>query len=157
MRKLIFAALLLLCAAGLTFAQRAGTSMWVNVPSANLKASTGFFAGTVAAVKLADEVKVQAVKGNWIQVQTAANKVGWIAKSSLSTKRIVAGSGTANASAREVALAGKGFSQEVENEYKKDGGKQANYDAVDALERVSVSDQELLQFVDEGHLLKGES
>jgi hypothetical protein len=130
--------------------------MWVNVNSANLKASTGFFAATVVAVKFADEVTIQSVKGTWVQVKTKANKVGWIATSSLSSKRIAA-SGSANASAREVALAGKGFSQEVENEYKKDGGKQANYTAVDAMEQVSISEQDLLQFVDEGHLSKGES
>ncbi|MDR1389127.1 MAG: hypothetical protein LBJ31_04045 [Treponema sp.] len=152
-RTLFVFVLLTLCA--LAFAQRAGTSMWINVSTANLKSSTGFFSSTVAAVKLGDEVIVQAVKGNSIQVKTQAGRIGWIAKTSLSTRRIVAGSGTANASAREVALAGKGFSQEVENEYKKDGGKTANYDAVDALEKVTVSDGDLEQFVDEGHLARG--
>jgi len=154
MKKLIFSALLCLSAAGL-FAQKVGDTLYVNVNSADLKSSTGFFASTTGTVKYTDEVKVLAVSGKWVQVRTTVgNKTGWIAYASLTTKRMASNS-SANASAKEIALAGKGFSPEVESEYKKEGGKQ-NYPAVDEMEKVVVSDKDLLTFIEEGRLAKGE-
>ena len=155
MKRLIFVALLGLCAAAL-FAQKVGDTNYINVSSAELKASTGFFASTTAAVKYADEVKILAINGNWAQVRTTAgNKTGWIAKSSLTSKRIAAQGSSSNASAKEIALAGKGFSPEVESEYKKEGGK-INYQAVDEMEKVVISVKDLLNFITEGRLAKGE-
>jgi uncharacterized protein YgiM (DUF1202 family) len=154
MKRTILIALFCLPATGL-FAQKAGDTLYVNVNSAALKSSTGFFASTTGTVKYGDQVKVVAVNNKWLQVRTSANVTGWIASSSLTTKKISAQGSAANASAREIALAGKGFSPEVEAEYKKDGG-QIDYAAVDAMEKVTVSDKELLAFIEEGHLAKGE-
>ena len=155
MKRIILTALLCLSTAAL-FAQKAGDTNYINVNSANLKSSTGFFASTTGTVKYGDEVKVLAINGNWAQVRTAAGNItGWIAKSSLTSKRIAAQGSTANASAREIALAGKGFSPEVESEYKKEGGK-VNYNAVDDMEKIIISDKDLLAFIEEGHLAKGE-
>jgi len=154
MKRTILIALFCLAATGL-FAQKAGDTLYVNVNSASLKSSTGFFASTSGTVKYGDQVKVIAVSNKWLQVRTAANVTGWITSSSLTTKKISTQGNTANASAREIALAGKGFSPEVEAEYKKDGG-QINYAAVDTMEKVTVSDKELLGFIEEGHLEKGE-
>ncbi|MDR2551661.1 MAG: hypothetical protein LBD31_00625 [Treponema sp.] len=151
-RLLILSVLLCLGAAGL-FAQRAGDTMYVNVRSAALKSSTGFFASTAGTVRYGDQVRVLAVKGKWAQVRSGGSS-GWIASASLTTKPITVQGNTANASAREVALAGKGFSQDVENEYRKGGG--INYNAVDSMEKLSIAGEDLLVFVEEGHLLGGE-
>jgi len=154
MKRTVFLALFCLVITGL-YAQKVGDTLYVNVNSANLKSSTGFFASTTGTVKYGDQVRVAQVSGKWAQVRTAANVTGWIATSSLTTKRISTQGNTANASAREIALAGKGFSPEVEAEYKKDGGE-LNYPAVDSMERAVVSDKDLLAFIEEGHLAKGE-
>ncbi|MDR2470850.1 MAG: SH3 domain-containing protein [Treponema sp.] len=156
MKGFMFGVLFCLCGAGL-FAQKAGDTMYVNVSSANLKSSTGFFASNTGSVKYGDAVQVLAVNGQkWIQVRVSGkNTAGWIAYASLTSRRIAAQGSTANASAKEIALAGKGFSPEVESEHKKKGG-QLNYAAVDAMERASVSDRDLLAFIEEGHLAKGE-
>jgi uncharacterized protein YgiM (DUF1202 family) len=155
MKRMLFVALLCLSASGL-FAQRAGTTLYVNVKSANLKSGTGFFASTTGTVKYTDQVTVVAVNGKWVQVRTAVgNKVGWIAYASLTTRRMAPQGSAANASAREIALAGKGFSPEVEAEYKKDASK-ANYAAVDEMEKVTVSQEALLSFIKEGRLAEGQ-
>ena len=154
MKRMICTVLLLLGTAAL-FAQKAGDTLYVNVNSASLKSSTGFFASTTGTVKYGDQIRVLAVNGKWTQVRTTANASGWIASSSLTTRRIAAQGNTANASAREIALAGKGFSPEVEAEYKK-GQRNLNYTAVDDMEKAGPSDRELLSFIEEGRLARGE-
>ena len=155
MKRLFFITLLGLSVTAL-FAQKVGDTNYVNVKSADLKASTGAFASTTGTVKYGDEVKVLALNGNWAQVKTTAgNKTGWIAKTSLTSKKIVAQGAGANASAKEIALAGKGFSPEIEAEYKKEGGE-INYQAVDDMEKIVITEKDLLAFITEGHLSKGE-
>jgi uncharacterized protein YgiM (DUF1202 family) len=140
--------------AAAAFAQKVGDTMYINVNSAGLKSSTGFFASTTGTVRYGDQIQVLELKGKWIRIRTPGNITGWIASSSLTTKRITRGN-TANASAKEIALAGKGFSPEVEAEYKKSGGS-INYAAVDAMERISIPDRDLLAFIEEGRLAQGE-
>ena len=155
MKKIIFIVLIGLSTAAL-FAQKVGDTNYINVKTADLKSSTGFFASTTGTVKYGDEVKVLALNGNYAQVRTTVgNKTGWIAKASLTSKRIAAQGTATSASAKEIALAGKGFSPEVESEYKK-GDAQANYSAVDDMEKINISVKDLLAFIDEGHLSKGE-
>ena len=155
MKRLLLTALIVFSTAVL-FAQKVGDTNYINVSSADLKSSTGFFASTTGKVKYADEVRILALSGNWAQVRTAVgSRTGWIAKSSLTSKRISAQGTSANASAKEIALAGKGFSPEVESEYKKGGGK-INYAAVDAMENIIISDRDLLAFIEEGRLARGE-
>ncbi|MCL1927615.1 MAG: hypothetical protein FWG07_02335 [Treponema sp.] len=155
MKRLIFISILCLSTAAL-FAQKVGDTNYINVKSANLKSSTGFFASTTGSVAYGDEVRILAISGNYAQVRTTAgSKTGWIAKSSLTSKRIAASGSTANASAREIALAGKGFSPDVETQYKKENAT-SNYAAVDEMERISIADKDLLNFIEEGRLAKGE-
>jgi hypothetical protein len=53
-----------------------------------------------------------------------------------------------------VALAGKGFNQEVENAYKSGGS--LNYGDVDKTEAITVTPDELYAFITEGRLNTGE-
>ena len=146
---------LVLLASGTLFAQISkGGTAWVSAKTAAIKSSTWFFASTRGSLEMGAQVTVLQVNGNWAEVRSAANTSlsGWTAVSNLSAKRIVA-SGT-GASASEVALAGKGFNQEVENAYKANGT--LNYADVDKTEAIKVSQDELLRFVTEGHLNTGE-
>ena len=155
MKRLIIFCLICLCTTAL-FAQRVGDTLYVNVNSADLKSSTGFFADNTGTVRYGDEVRVTAIEGKWTQVRRAAGNItGWIASSSLTSRRIAAQGNTANASATEIALAGKGFSPEVEAEYK-NSGENLNYAAVDEMERATVSSRDLRAFIEEGRLFKGD-
>jgi hypothetical protein len=135
-------------------AQKRGDTMYVNVQKASLKTSTGFFAGTAGTLAFGAQVKVQEVNGKWVKVQSAtgASVTGWIAAASLTSKRITQGSNTVSSS--ELAMAGKGFSAEVEKQYKTTTN--LNYAGVDAVEKIVVSDKDLLSFLEAGHLAKGE-
>jgi hypothetical protein len=71
----------------------------------------------------------------------------------LTAKRITVAGASSSASSNEIALAGKGFSQEVENAYRAEG--KLNYTGVDRTETQGVSEQELQSFLAEGHLSMG--
>lgn len=155
MKKLFALLILTLIVSGGLFAQvAAGNTAWVAAKSINLKSSTWFFAGTRGTLSMADEVTVLQLKGNYAEVRSAARSSlsGWTPLTNLSARRIVASGTTASAS--EVALAGKGFSKEVEDVYKSE--ESLNYADVDKTEALTVSQDELYKFVVDGHLFAGE-
>jgi uncharacterized protein YgiM (DUF1202 family) len=132
-----------------------GSTQYVAAKSAALKSSTGFFASTRGTLAYGAQVTVLQVNGKWAEVRSAANSSlsGWIAVSNLTSKRVVAGA-SSTATNQEVAMAGKGFNQEVENAYK--ANDKLNYADVDKTEAQSVSEQELYDFIVEGRLSTGE-
>jgi uncharacterized protein YgiM (DUF1202 family) len=141
------------------YAQSGGRVMYVATRDAELKSSTGFFADTVITLQYGDQVTVLRENGKWMEVKPAKrpSSSGWILGNSLTSKRIISsGSGT-SASADELALAGKGFSEDVEQAYKsRASASAANYAEVDAMEALTVSREELHKFLVEGHLNTGE-
>ena len=149
MKKYILVTILFLCTGFFLFSQT-GNVRYVSVQGGVLKSSTGFFASKVGNLTLGQEVTLVKDDGKWAQVR-AGSLTGFIASSSLSTRRVVAS--TAGASSTEVALAGKGFSQEIEVEYRKNG---LDYSTVDSMEKLTIPDDELLRFVNEGRLARGE-
>jgi len=147
--------ILTLAVAGGLFAQvKKGDTAWIASKTAALKTSTWFFAGTRGTLQMGDRVTVLQVNGTWAEVSSASNSSlsGWTAVSNLSARQIVAS--TSSASASEVALAGKGFNQEVENSYKAEGD--LNYADVDKTEAITVSQDDLYNFIVDGHLNTGE-
>ena len=155
MKKLLIFITLALLASFPLFAQLSkGGTAWVSAKSAVLKASTWFFAGTKGTLQMGEQVTVLQTNGNWAEVKSSSNSAlsGWTSISNLSAKKIVA-SGT-GASASEVALAGKGFNQEIENSYKAKGD--LNYADVDKTEAIKVSQDDLYKFVKDGRLVTGE-
>ena len=141
---------------GMAAAQVAkGGTMYAAAKTVALKSSTGFFASTKGTLNYGDRVTVLQISGKYAEVRSAANSslTGWTAISNLSAKQIVSGN-TSTASAKEVALAGKGFNQEVENSYKTSGAM--NYADVDITESQSVSEAELKAFLEEGRLSMGD-
>ena len=156
MKKLFVLTALFLLISGVAFSQQlaANRSAWVASKKATLKSSTGFFASTRGTLDMGAEVLVIRISGNSAEVRSIANSSlsGWTAVSNLSARRIVA-AGT-GATATEVALAGKGFNQEIENAYK--AGGTLNFADVDKTEAIVVTQDELYRFVTEGHLFTGE-
>jgi len=159
MKKIIVVLCVCVSVAAVLPAQAAkGGTMYVTAKSVELKSSTDFFASARGTLQYGAAVTVLQIKGKWAEVRSAAGSQvsGWTAVANLSSKRIVPGSsgGTGGATASEVALAGKGFSQELENAYKA-GGK-LNYADVDRTEERKVSKPELYDFLVEGRLFQGD-
>ena len=131
----------------------AASKLYVSVQNAELKNSPSYFAKTVATVSYGEQVTVLKKDGKWTQVKSGSS-TGWIATSGLTKKKISASSSKANASAKEISLAGKGFTQEIENSYKNSSG--TDYAAVDRIETITVPASKEANFLQEGALNKGE-
>jgi hypothetical protein len=153
MKQLISAGMLLLCLGGGLAAQALrGKTVYVTVRTAEIKSSTGFFARVNGTLRYGDACTVLQERGNWVELRSNTNQAlqGWIPAASVSTRRVVSSSTSASASADELALAGKGFSEEVERSYREEGD--LNYDDIDKMEQPVVSTSELRSFIVEGHL-----
>jgi len=157
MKRNILIICLILSIVGLAAAQaNAGGTMYVSVKTLTLKSGTGFFANNTGALNYGDRVTVSRVNGNFVEVKSAANAslTGWAPIANLSAKQVVAAaSGTA--SAKELALAGKGFSQEIENSYKNQ--QSLNYADVDKSESILIREDDLKKFLEEGRLKMGDN
>ena len=135
---------------------RVGQTVYVTAKSLPLKSGTGFFARTLETLAYGDSVTVLQINGRWAQVEYRGRTTvsGWTAHTNLTTKRVVAAGGTGAASSREVAMAGKGFTEEVESVYRET--TTADFDAVDLIEAGRISDEDLLSFISEGRLSMGD-
>jgi uncharacterized protein YgiM (DUF1202 family) len=152
-RIVILACMTVLLASAAAAQFKAGQTAYVTAKSLPVKSGTGFFARTLGTLKYGDPVTVVRVNGKWAEIRSSVQINGWAAQANLSAKRVTASGGSA-ASSKEVAMAGKGFNEEVENAYK--SGHAVNYGAVDAVESNEVSDEELLAFIGEGRLSMGD-
>jgi len=156
MRKIF----ILLCLALLVTGQAAaqafkGGTLYVAVKSTALKSSTGYFAGKTGTLNYGDRVTVLQVSGKFVEVRSVSNNslTGWVASANFSTRPVVAGAAS-TASSKEVAMAGKGFNQEVEDSYKTK--KNVTYTDVDRTEAIRVNETELKRFLEEGSLSMGD-
>jgi hypothetical protein len=145
----------LLLASALAFGQT-GKQMYVQIKETQVRATPSFM-GKILGVPLAygDRVTVLAEQNGWARISLPSGKgEGWVNLSALTKKRVVLKSGGENvgtgASSGEVALAGKGFNQEVENKYKQD--KNLDYSWVDKMETFTVSSEQVLAFLEQGGL-----
>jgi len=154
MKKLIVFLIMGFITVGFLAAQTVGSTLYVAVKTVELKSSTGFFASTKGTLNYGDRVTVLQVNGRFVEVRSANNTslTGWTAYANLSTRQIVSGN-TGSLSAKETALAGKGFNQEIENVYKTKGN--LNYADVDRVEAVRVTQEGLRRFIEEGRLKMG--
>jgi hypothetical protein len=154
-RLILFTALGLFMAGALCAQALVGKTMYVTAKTIEVKSSTAFFADTLGTLAYGAPVSVLQEYGKWVQIRSSEPPElnGWVAAASLTSKRIIASSST-SASANEIALAGKGFNQEVENAYRQNGT--LNYDAIDAMEATLIPNRQLFSFLQEGRLARGE-
>ena len=157
MKKRIILALFLITAGVSVFAAttyKKGQTAYVKTKTATLKNGDGNFAKDVGSLSYGDQVKVLDVSGKKVQVQLSSGaKSGWVDAGNLTKNKITktASGGTVSASTKELALAGKGFSEESEGVYSA-SHRNLDFSAVDAIEAMTISDSELEYFIDEGHL-----
>jgi uncharacterized protein YgiM (DUF1202 family) len=157
MKKLSIFFCLVLFVAGFAAAQvsRGGT-LFVAIRTVDLKSGTGWFASNRGRLNYGDQVTVLQVSGKFVEVRSTANPslTGWTASANMSTRPVVAGA-TGTATAREVALAGKGFNQEVEDSFR--AQNDLNFDDVDRVEAITVDMGVLRRFLEEGRLSLGDN
>jgi len=149
MRKFILFLTVFVLSFSFAFSQ-SGSTKYVAVESLAVKDSTGFFAKDVGTVKLGNAVTVTREDGKFTQIK-AGNITGWVSSSGLSARRVIAAGSAVTPS--EVALAGKGFSQDLEREYRRGG---LDYSVVDTMERLVIPAAELQKFIIDGRLAGGQ-
>ena len=151
-RKLIVFCLIFFVTGFATAQIGPGRTLYVSVKTVQLKSSTGSRAGNVATLNYGDQVTVISTEGKFVEVRSDGNPslTGWTASENFSTRKIIAGN-TTSVTPGEVALAGKGFNQEVENTYKAQG--ELNYTDVDKVETIMADEADILRFIEEGRLL----
>ncbi len=96
--------------------------MSVQVRSGQVRATASFLGKVVVDLPYGTQVEIVQPSKPWMQVRTAAGQAGWMHESALTSARLQlkAGAGDAQAgtSASEVSLAAKGFTQQIEREYR---------------------------------------
>ena len=150
MKRFLFVLAIFLCTASLVFSQLSDARRFVTAQTVAVKETTGFFARDIGSLSLGNEVILLRDNGRWSEIR-AGNLTGWVSSSVLSTRRIVPSGSSATVT--EVALAGKGFSPDMEIEYRRNG---LDYSMVDAMENMRIPQNELLNFINEGRLARGE-
>ncbi len=111
-------------------------NMWVQVRESVIRAKPVFFSAAVASVKYGDAVSRESEDAGWVKV-SFRGKGGFLPSSTVTPAKIILSgrsSGKIMADASDVVLAGKGFSKEVEESYKRTGSG-VRYDLVDRIEK----------------------
>jgi uncharacterized protein YgiM (DUF1202 family) len=154
MKKVVFVICLILFVAGFAAAQSVGSTLFVAVKTLTLKSGTGYFDSNKGTLKYGEKVTVIKVNGKYVEVKSEKNPslTGWTVTTGLA--RRIAAANSNSISTKELALAGKGFSQETERTLKSQGTN-LNYAEVDRTEAIIVRDREVKRFIEEGQLNKG--
>ena len=141
-----------LCMAGAALA----VPLHVEQQSAQVRGTPSALAQVVTTLTYGQTVEGLATQGDWQQVRTPAGATGWVQRSALAANQPrLSGSGGASvktgASAKEMALAGKGFGKAVEVQFRADHPG-LDFSWVDRMERTRVPSSELQRFAKAGGL-----
>lgn len=125
--------------------------MNVQVRDGQVRATPSFLGTIVGRAQYAQSVSVLQEQGDWFQVSLPGGATGWMHRSALTDKTLAMTSGSgaaADVSGKEMALAGKGFSAQVEADYRR--GHAGDYAAIDRMERITYDPATLLAFLAQG-------
>ena len=130
--------------------------MSIQVKNGDVRSSPSFMGKIVDQLKYGDQVAVQNVKGSWYFIDRPEGSTdGWMHSSALSVKKIVLNPGASDAeqaaSSDEITLAGKGFNQQVENDFKSKN-PQVDFAWINKMEKMTVSQNQIQAFIKEGQL-----
>jgi hypothetical protein len=136
-----------------------GEVLKVAQPDQSLYPDPDFASTPVAPVPEGAEVNVETQAGDWYKV-AYQGKTGWLnrqafgkpqAATGFSLTGLLTGKPVKETSSDEVALAGKGFTPEVENSYRSQH-PEMNFAQVDKIESITVPPAKLQAFIKEGDL-----
>ena len=136
-----------------SFSSFAQKYVYVQVEKAELKSDTGFFSEKVANVRYGNKLIVveNTIKDKWIKVTNENNvsQTGWILSANVTPKKIINYFTNNGTTEKEIALAGKGFSES------KISSKRKYFEAVNTIEQLSKEankNNNLEKFITEGKL-----
>ncbi len=130
-------------------------SFVVKISSTHLRAEPQFYAQSLAVLKAGESVEQLETKEGWIKVKTSRGLTGWVHSCAVKPKGVAllasASSLKTDASADEVALAGKGFNKQVEGEYKA-RNPNISFAMVDKMLQLKISPSSIKTFLARGKL-----
>jgi len=142
----------------------ASTMVWaaelqtVAVKQARVRTQPRIFAKKLTTLAYGDQVEVLASQRSWHQVRLADGRSGWLQQSALARDDLQLSAGDhkvgTSASDEELTLAGKGFNNEVEDEFRQ-RNRQLDYTWIDRMETFAPGDKELQGFLRNGELTPG--
>lgn len=143
--------LVLLCALCASLQVSAEETMSVQVKESEIRATPSFLGKIVAKAAYGDRVAVTGKSGSWTKVTLkGAGTEGWMHASALTTKRIILSAGQGNVKSGttqdELALAGKGFNDQVEASFIKQN-KSLDYTWVNRMETFKVTPEVMNAFL----------
>jgi hypothetical protein len=134
------------------------TTMSVQVKEGQLRSTPSFLGKIIANPSYGDRVEIIQDQGAWKKVAVGGVQ-GWMHAAALTSKTIVLKAGQQNvrtsATGGELALAGKGFSEEVEKQYK-NLNHNLDYTWVDRMEKFQVSPEQMQAFLTQGNVVPAE-
>jgi uncharacterized protein YraI len=151
MKRLFPALAVMFLVAGAAVA--ATETVTVIVRKTSIRSDRQFYAPTVSVADLGDAFTVLAREKGWVKVGTSAGE-GWLHESAVSARKVAVSSQApagGKVADEDIALAGKGFNPQVESEYRK-RNPQADFAAVDRMEKLGAPDSALASFVSDGNL-----
>lgn len=143
----------LLLAAALVFSAAAAFSSTITVlvQETALRKRAQSYAPSVGVARLGQKYEAAGLEAGFYKTSA-----GYIHSSAVTAKKVRLGSAASvggSASAEEVTLAGKGFNSQVEKSYGDKNGAAVNFSAVNAMERRSVPESVLFDFLRAGGLM----
>lgn len=130
----------------------------VSVRETQLRETPGFLGSVITTLSYGDQVDSISEQNGWTRARSSENE-GWVHSSALTTKRIVLDASERDvqeaATSREVALAGRGFNRQVEEQYAAESG--LDFNEIDRIESYKLEPEELIAFLQAGglHLSEG--
>jgi uncharacterized protein YgiM (DUF1202 family) len=114
--------------------------MSVQVKKGVVRESPSFLSSVIITLNYGDHVTTLKQEGDWFEVK-GAKKKGWMHASALNEKEVVLAVGTTKAqksvSSNELVMAGKGFSSQVESEYRAQNHT-LRFDLVNRMEALTI-------------------
>jgi uncharacterized protein YgiM (DUF1202 family) len=133
----------------------AAETLLVKVQTTQLRKGPQFFSQALAALKAGDRLEKVSENAGWIQVKTSAGVLGWVHSSAVQTTKFnllaMDKSMKTQATASEVALAGKGFNKQVEASYRAKHGE-VSFALVDQMLQLKIPPAQIEDFLKKGKL-----
>lgn len=155
--RFIITALALLGILCMHIPAHAQETLSVQVKEGELRATPSFLGKIVARVAYGARVAVMGSRGAWKKVSIReGNLQGWMHASALTTKRVALKAGQTSvrtgATQDELALAGKGFNEQVEAAFRKEN-RNLDYAWINRMETFKVSPDLMNNFLVQGNVV----
>lgn len=154
MRRVVIVVVLVF-AALTVIAIDAGDPLFITVRETELRSAPGFLSKIVSRLSYGDELSYTSSRSGWHEITVVeTEETGWIHEGSVrenATSQLAGAEGaTRTVSSREIALAGRGFSKELEDGYSSEKG--LSFKPVDDLEAFRIDPEVLSEFLAEADL-----